>query len=113
MRIPLSLLLFIIFSCCILQSHLSLGEIEVQQEQQEQQQQEEGAIEGGEAAAEESSSEEGQEGVQYFYHGFPDAGDILEYEATEGEWDGISPDYIYQPDKVRGIRIVEFYAHWW
>lgn len=66
--------------------------------------------EAGEGA---SSEEEEVEGVQYFYHGFPDAGDILEYEKPEGEWDGTSPDYIYQPDKVRGIRIVEFYAHWW
>lgn len=109
MRIALSMLLFIILSCCILQAHLSLGEIEVVQEPKN----DEGADSNNNGADEEASSEEEGEGLQYFYHGFPEAIDILEYEKPEGDWDGISPDYIYQPDKVRGIRIVEFYAHWW
>lgn len=112
MRIPLSLIILIIFSFCVLQAHLALGEIEVQDE-------EAGApIKNGGGEAEEEASlsdeeEEEEDGVQYFYHGFPDGGDVLEYEKPEGEWDGISPDYIYQPGKVHGIRIVEFYAHWW
>ncbi|KAL3928767.1 MAG: hypothetical protein SGBAC_012502, partial [Bacillariaceae sp.] len=95
---------------CVLQAHLALGEIEVQDE-------EAGApIKNGGGEAEEEASlsdeeEEEEDGVQYFYHGFPDGGDVLEYEKPEGEWDGISPDYIYQPGKVHGIRIVEFYAH--
>lgn len=88
MRIPLSLLLFIIFSCCLLHSHLALGEaIEIQEE-----------VDGGDGAdaavesvEEEASSSDDGGVVQYFYIDLPGGEGILEYEAPEGEWDEKSP----------------------
>lgn len=50
----------------------------------------------------------------YFYSGEPDASTIIgEYVAPHEDWNETCPDFIYQPQQVTGIRIVEFYAHWW
>lgn len=48
---------------------------------------------------------------QYFYLTDPEL-PIVEYEGlAEGEED--KPDFIYNPESVKGVRLVEFYAHWY
>jgi thiol-disulfide isomerase/thioredoxin len=49
----------------------------------------------------------------YFYANQTDASSLVtEYIAPHEDWNGTFPDFIYSPDQVKGIRIVEFYAHW-
>jgi hypothetical protein len=48
---------------------------------------------------------------QYFYLTDPES-PVVEYEGVpEGEID--RPDFIYNPERVTGLRLVEFYAHWY
>lgn len=62
---------------------------------------------------EEEEEEQFNEMDYYFYSEEPDASPIVEYMAPHEDWNETCPDFIYEPKKVPGIRIVEFYAHWW
>ena len=60
-----------------------------------------------------SASSSSDESDFYFYANQEDSSPIVEYIAPQEEWtDENSPDFLYYPEKVPGIRVVEFYAHW-
>eukprot|EP00980_Cylindrotheca_fusiformis_P025722 scaffold14515_cov97-Cylindrotheca_fusiformis.AAC.1 len=90
----------------VLCSFLSFLIVQGEEEQQHQPQQQH--------EVEEVDDEDFDEMDFYFYKGMPDAfPSVEEYIAPHEDWNGTCPDFIYEPKKVPGIRIVEFYAHWW
>jgi hypothetical protein len=70
-------------------------------------------IVGEQPEEDQEEEEEFNEMDFYFYSEEPDASPIIEYMAPHEDWNETCPDFIYQPKQVPGIRIVEFYAHWW
>ena len=64
----------------------------------------------GEELLEEEEEESEDPASQYFYLHDPEA-PIVEYQAVKEE-DDTKPDFIYEPNRVTGWRLVEFYAHW-
>ena len=71
------------------------------------------ALDSADASASASASSSSDESDFYFYANQEDSAPIVEYIAPQEEWtDENSPDFLYYPEKVPGIRVVEFYAHW-